>query len=54
MAEYIGFSGLVKKFEDRGMPPGRARAVAAKTGRSKYGKKKFQAAAKAGRKMGHK
>lgn len=48
---YLGFSALKSKIAKKGgvRNPG---AVAASIGRSKYGKKKFQAAAAAGRKMG--
>lgn len=48
---YFGFSKLKSKIAARGgvRDPG---AVAASIGRAKYGKRKFQSAAAAGRKLG--
>lgn len=54
MASYIGFSGLVKNLQSKGKSAAQAKGIAAAVGRKKYGKKKFQAAAKVGRKMGNK
>jgi hypothetical protein len=54
VASYTGFSGLVSKLEAKGKSPAQAKGIAAKVGMAKYGKKKFEAAAKAGRKLGHK
>ena len=49
---YVGFAALKSKIAKKGgvSNPG---AVAAATDRKKYGAKKFQAAASAGRKLGH-
>ena len=49
---YVGFDNLKKQLSKKGAKnPG---AVAAAIGRKKYGAAKFQAAAAAGKKMGHK
>ncbi len=54
MAKYVGFSGLVSSLKKKGMSSAAAKGTAANIGRAKYGKTKFQKAAKAGRKMGNK
>jgi hypothetical protein len=48
---YIGFKALEEKLSGKVSNPG---AVAASIGRKKYGAKKFQKAAAAGRKLGSK
>lgn len=48
---YVGFKKLKKKIQSSGKSAKSAGAIAASTGRKKYGKKKFQAAAAKGKKM---
>ncbi len=51
MASYIGFKGLVGKLEKKGKSAGQAKGIAAAVGRKKYGKTRFQKAAKTGTKL---
>lgn len=50
---YMGFQALQSKIEKGGKSKAAAGAIAASIGRKKYGKKKFQAAAAKGKKLGH-
>lgn len=49
---YTGFDKLKKQLEAKGNSPDKAAAIAAHAGRKKYGKRRFQAAAAAGKKLG--
>tara|TARA_R100001163_G_C4937004_1_gene110462 strand:+ start:204 stop:365 length:162 start_codon:yes stop_codon:yes gene_type:complete len=49
---YVGFNKLAGKLQKQGKSQASARAIAASIGRKKYGKKKFQAAAAKGKKLG--
>ena len=49
---YVGFNKLAGKVQKQGKSQASARAIAASIGRKKYGKKKFQAAAAKGKKLG--
>lgn len=48
---YIGFGALQKHIEAKGASANVAGAIAAKVGMEKYGKKKFEAAAHAGKSL---
>lgn len=50
---YVGFKALKGKLQSQGKSAASAGAIAASIGRKKYGKKKFQKAAAAGKKLGH-
>jgi hypothetical protein len=49
---YMGFDALKGKIEAEGKTPASAAAIAASVGRRKYGAKRFNSAAAAGKKLG--